>query len=483
MTVPNAKLRKTDGNTGVVRPGADGICAILAPSASGTANQAASYAKGKTLGDDFGGGLLPEFGAWMLQFTQKPIVAVKTAASVAAALSAVTHAGAGTSVVTVSGTPIDDYQVIFKVIAGGTIGVAGATYQYTLDNGVNWTPVSALGVAVSLALLTPTGGATGITLAFAAGTLLAAQTEACTSTAARMNNADLVAALEALRLSSLPFESILVAGPIDSTMVATLAAWRLLRDSEGRYYSWASNWRPADAGETEAAYLIAAVAALGNSSDTFALVHSGSADYASPLTGLLLRRDASLGALTRSMSVPLGVMASRNADGPLVGVGIKDARGNPKYHDEAQSPGFDDARFSVLRSFDGEPGAYLNLPRLFSPPGSDYVFFPHARVMNRACKMAKDLLTKRLSMGVRSDENGHIAEVDAAEIDLLITETLMGELAVHCTGCGFILSRTDDLNSNGEKTLTGELWVVPLKYVTGFDINALFRRTIPASVA
>lgn len=483
MTVPNAKLTKTDGNTGVVRPGADGICAILAPSASGTANQAASYAKGRTLATDFGGGLLPEFGAWMLQFTQKPIVAVKTSASVAAALTAVTHAGAGTSVVTVSGTPIDDYQVIFKVVAGCTIGVAGGTYQYTLDNGVTWSPVQALGVAVTLALLTPQGVATGITLAFAAGTLLAAQTETLTATAARMNNADLVLALEALRLSSLPFESILVAGPIDSTMAATIAAWRLLRDAEGRYYSWASNWRPADAGETEAAYLVAAVAALGNSADTFGLVHAGSFDCASPTSGLLLRRDASLAAMTRSMSVPLGVMASRTADGPLVGVSIKDDRGNPKYHDEMLSPGFDAARFSVLRSFDGEPGTYLNLPRLFSPPGSDYVFFPHARVMNRACKITKDLLTKRLSMGVRKDENGHIVEVDAAEIDLLVTETLMGELSSQCTGVGFVLSRTDDLASNGEKTLTGELWCVPLVYVTGFDVNALFRRTIPASVA
>ena len=122
MTLPNVQGTKTDGNTGVVRPGADGICAIIAPGASGTANQAASYAKGRTLGEDFGGGLLPELGAWMLQFTQKPIVAVKSSASVAAALSAVTHAGAGTSVVTVSGTPIDDYQAIVKIVAGGTIG-------------------------------------------------------------------------------------------------------------------------------------------------------------------------------------------------------------------------------------------------------------------------------------------------------------------------------------------------------------------------
>jgi hypothetical protein len=481
MTVPNARIRKTDGNTGVVRPGADGICAIIAPSATGTANQAASYAKGRTLGEDFGGGLLPEFGAWMLQFTEKPIVAVRATASVAAALSAVSHVGAGTSVVTATGTPVDDYQASVKIVAGGTIGVAGATYQVTLDGGVSWSPVTALGVATSIALLTPTGGATGITVAFAAGTLLAAQTETFTATAARMNNADLVLALEALRVSSLPFESILVAGPLDATMAATIAAWRLLRDSDGRYYSWASNWRPQDEGESDAAYLIAIVAALGNSADQFGMVHGGSFDCASPLTGLLLRRDASLAVMTRAMSIPIGQMPSLVSAGPLVGVSIKDTRGNPKYYDEALSPGLDAARFASLRSFPDRPGAYVNLPRLFSAPGSDYVFYPHARVMNRACKIAKDMLTERLSMGVRKDENGHILEVDALEIDQLITETLMGELGAHCTGVGLILSRTDDLASNGEKTLTGELWCVPLVYVTGFDVNALFRRTIPAT--
>ena len=191
---------------------------------------------------------MPEFAAWMLQFTQKPVVAVRADASVAAVLSAVVDVGVGTSVVTVSGTPIDDYRVSVKFVAGGVIGVAGATYQTTLDDGVSWSPVTALGVAVSIAI-----GDSGIVVAFAAGTVLAAQTSTFSSTAARMNNADLVLALEALRLSSLPFESILVAGPIDSTMAATIAAWRLLRDSEGRYYSWSSNWRPANAGETEAA--------------------------------------------------------------------------------------------------------------------------------------------------------------------------------------------------------------------------------------
>ena len=478
MTVPNAQIDKVDGNTGVVRPGADGICAVLAPSSAGTANQPASYSKGADVATDFGKGLLPEYVAWMMQFTQKSAVVVKTAASVAAVIGAITAVANGTSAITATGTPVDDYKVIVKFIVGATIGVTGATYQYTLDDGVNWSPVTALGVATSIVL-----GTSGVTVNFAAGTVLADQTSTFATTAARMNNADLVAALEALRLTSLPFEHIMVAGPLDATMLATIAAWRALRDSDGRFYSWSSNTRPANAGESEATYLAAMVAIFGNSADTFGLLHAGSFDCASPLTGLLQQRDACLAITTRSLSVDLSVMASRVSDGPLSGVAIKDSRGNPKYHDEMLSPGFDAARFSVLRSIDGYPGTYVNLPTVFSGAGSDYVFFPHCRVMNRACKIAKDMLTQKLSSGVRKDENAHILEVDAAEIELLITETLTGELGVHSTGVGFVLSRNDDLGSNGGKTLTGEVWVVPLVYVTGFRVKALFRRTIPASVA
>lgn len=55
--------------------------------------------------------------------------------------------GTGSSSITVTGTPLDAYEVAFRVITGGTIGTAGITYQYTLDNGAEepqWTPVSSL---------------------------------------------------------------------------------------------------------------------------------------------------------------------------------------------------------------------------------------------------------------------------------------------------------------------------------------------------
>jgi len=41
--IPNVSVTKQDGNTGTARPGAEGILAIIAPSASGTQNQPGTY--------------------------------------------------------------------------------------------------------------------------------------------------------------------------------------------------------------------------------------------------------------------------------------------------------------------------------------------------------------------------------------------------------------------------------------------------------
>lgn len=481
--LPNVQITKTDGNTGVVRPGADGICAIIAPAISGTQNQAAAFGKSKALVTEFGGGLLPENAAWMMQFTQRPVVCVRSAASVAAVLGTVVHSGAGTSVVTATGTPIDDYQIVFRVIAGGTVGTAGITYQYSLDGGINFTATLALGVANTLLLKLPTGLSTGVTLNFAAGTMLAAQTESLPATAARMNNADLVAALEALRLSSQRFEHVHVVGPLDGTMFDTLAAWRLARDAEGRYYTTSGNTRARNSGETEAAFKTAIDTIFSAKADTGTLVGADVFDGSSPITGVVHVRDFMLATVTRGMSIARGVDCAQVSLGPLSGVNIKDDRGNPKWHDEAIYPGLDDSRFTVARSFDQLPGAYVTNPLLFSSPGSDYVYWQHMRTMNRACEIAKELLTQKLSSGIRKDENNHIVEVDAQEIDDLVSSVIRSELDGQITDGGFVLSRTDDLGSNGPATLNGDVWIKSLAYAKKFNIEAKFVRTIPASAA
>lgn len=49
-------------------------------------------------------------------------------------------------------SPLGTYQAAVRVIAGGTVGTSGITYQTSLDNGRHWSNTTALGVASTIAI-------------------------------------------------------------------------------------------------------------------------------------------------------------------------------------------------------------------------------------------------------------------------------------------------------------------------------------------
>jgi len=74
--------------------------------------------------------------------------------------------------------PTGAMSVVLRVVASGTIGTAGITYEYSLDGGLTWSTTTALGTA---AYVTIPG--TGVRIDFSAGTLIAADRVAFTTTA------------------------------------------------------------------------------------------------------------------------------------------------------------------------------------------------------------------------------------------------------------------------------------------------------------
>jgi hypothetical protein len=186
------------------------------------------------------------------------------------------------------------------------------------------------------------------------------------------------------------------------------------------------------------------------------------------------------------MAVDIATDPAFVADGPIAGYQIKDDRGNPKYHDEALYPGLDDLRLASLRSFEGRNGAYITNAPMISSAGSDYVFIQHARVMNRACDLAWQTLSGRLSDGVMknpsAEANGevYIREEEAADIEGLVQTALERELVTprRVSGAAFTLSRTDDLSSNQGAELNGEVAIQALAYVKKFSVEAKFVKAI-----
>jgi hypothetical protein len=482
MTLPSVEISRADGQTGVVKPSPAGVLCIIAPSASGTANQPQTYTKAANVLADFGHGPLAEFAAYVMSVARKPVLCIKCDATTVGAYGALTEVGEGTSAITADSTePCDDYEVFIEFVTGGTIGVAGITYRYSLDGGKTMSGITALGTGSTLTIPN-----SGVGFDFAAGTVLADQTLACTTTAPAPNNTNLSDALEALRLSSQPWEALLVSGASTATTVSTLDTWLSALEATGKHRVGFINSRFRNSGETEAQYITAMDTAFNAAASLRVCVASGSGDVVSPLRGVTHKRAVALGLAARCMAVDIATDPAFVADGPIAGYQIKDDRGNPKYHDEALYPGLDDLRLASLRSFEGRNGAYITNAPMISSAGSDYVFIQHARVMNRACDLAWQTLSGRLSDGVMknpsAEANGevYIREEEAADIEGLVQTALERELVTprRVSGAAFTLSRTDDLSSNQGAELNGEVAIQALAYVKKFSVEAKFVKAI-----
>jgi len=483
--IPSVKVTKNDGNTGVVAPSARGVCAIIAPSEKGTANSPLSVTKASTALTTFGQGELVDYAAHIMAVAGRPVVLVRGTASTAGTYSAVTFTGTGTSVATAGATaPYDDYNVLVTIVAGGTRGVDGITYTYSLDGGLVTSAVTALGVATSIVIPN-----SNVTILLAAGTLVAGDTIALTTTGPRMSTADVSTALEALRVSALGWEMVVVGGhdAVKATVDA-IDTWLAAREAEGKYRGFVVNARMKNAGETEAQYLTAMTTAWSATASIRGCVGADGGDLTSsiPGRGITQRRRTALALIARLMKVDYGVDAAYVGDGPVSGFGLSDANGNPKHHDELYYPGLDAIRLVTLRTFDRRNGTFITNPLTIASAGSDFVYAQHIRTMNRACELAYDVLLGQLSKGVNKNPSPgptgeiYIAEEDAARIDALVNAAL-NELRGQVADIRFTLSRTDDIGANGPVTLNGDLEISPLAYAKEFNVNAAFVRTISAT--
>jgi hypothetical protein len=399
--------------------------------------------------------------------------------SIAAAYGAFNYAGAGTAPIAAGSTkPLDDFDVLVTFNNDGNVGTAGVLYQWSLDGGLTMSPATALGVATTIAIPN-----SGVSLTLGVGTILAGETVSFSTTGPKLNSTDLTAALEALRTAKIPWEALLVFADADATIVSLLDLWLSAREAEGTYRTAVVNTRIRSNGESESDYRSAMQAAFGQATSTRVVVGADAGDIVALRRGIRQRRPASLAIAARGMAVEISTDVAYVADGPAIGFQLSDDAGLPKYHDEASYPGLDDLRLSTLRTFSSRDGVYITNGNLLSPSGSDFVYWQHARVLNKACALAFDLLTSRLSKGVRRDrKTGRILESEAEAIEALIQTALNRELVKprHVSDAAFLLSRDDDISSNAGAMLTGDVEVASLAYIKRFGISSRFVKTITA---
>lgn len=491
MTLPSVSIQKIDGGTGVVRPSDTGVLAIIAPSASGVANQPATYLRTDLALADLGSGPLVECAAYVAPVSGKPVVLVKGAGTTAGAYGSMTLTGTGTTTPTGDGTslPFDDYNVLLAFLTGtSTVGSSGATYTYSLDGGVTTSAVQALGTATSITL--PNTGVK-VNLTHSTNTIVAGDKITFKTTGPVDTNSDLVTSLEALRVSRAPFEMVLFHGIADATTVSDLDTWLNAMALTGRFKTAVCTCRPraTDGSESEAQYKTAMQTLFAASSSTSVVVCADVADVSSPIPGrattaIVQARPVGWAVAARAMKIPLGRDPAFVDDGPVSQFGLSDARGNPNHHDEFFYPGLDDLRLTTLRTFDDRQGSYITNANIISPTGSDYVYLQHVRTINRACEIAFQILSGQLSRGVaknpKAGPNGerYIAEGDALRIEAVANDAIKAELSGQVDDIKFSVSRTDDISSNSGATVTGQIQSVALAYIKRFIVTAGFVKSI-----
>jgi hypothetical protein len=245
---------------------------------------------------------------------------------------------------------------------------------------------------------------------------------------------------------------------LETSVPAMLAA--------GKAHAWIGNARMPNPGEDEATYAASIEGVFSSKATKFGDLCAGACKHTSSVSGRKYRRPIAFAYAALEASVSQEVDTADTSLGPLPGVAIRDANGNPDEHDETVYPGLDDARFTVLRTWPRKAGVYVNRPRLFSPDGSDFQLLPHRRVMNAVHIALLDYFEDRLNKPLLVNAStGFILESEAREIETGAM-AIMRAVALtkpKASAVSFTLQRRDNLLST--KTLRGDARVVPLVYI------------------
>lgn len=209
-TLPSSRVQLDETGAGVAVSGLDLIC-VLSCSELGTANAVRSTTRVQDTLDEFGRCEGVDFASHYVESTGLPYLFGKLATATAGAIGPVDTRGVtGTSVVTFTGTPLDEEDIRLECVTGGTIGTAGIVIRVSRDGGRTYGGLIRLGTANTYAI-----PQTGITANFAAGTLVANDFALCKAFGPKFDGAGLTAMFTALAAYPLKPRVILLCGEAD----------------------------------------------------------------------------------------------------------------------------------------------------------------------------------------------------------------------------------------------------------------------------
>jgi hypothetical protein len=467
----------SDGGAGVTAP-LSSVQAVLGISSAGTNYQIVASRNVATFASSLGYGPLTEAAA-LKAAAGILVLAVKVPLTTKGTASAVVFTGTGTSVITVTvdGTQgaFDNYFVKMKCTAGGTIGTS-ASIQVSLDAGRNYGPVIALGVATTYLIAN-----TGVTINFAAGTLVTGDTATFGTTGPKWATADITTALNTLQnsqygvvgwgagthvvgnspasatltggctganastvqtsLESLATNYVYTRGIIDARDASPPAAYGGTAETDATWYGSVAT----DYGTVSARRLLLGAGHYNMPSALPSNASAGTPSY---------RRPSAWAITVRQGTISPQRMASRVRDGALGNI-VLDSTNDPLdgfvYHDDGSLGPLDTARIAALRTRKGSPGGfYLSHPNLLSPAGSDFNWFPKGLVMDIAASLAHSLANQFIDQDVRVNATGTIFETDARTLESTIgrgMDSILLTQGMVSSATSVVVSRTANVSS------------------------------------
>lgn len=478
MTVPSQQMLVLDPGLGLVS--ADPNSPLLTGVSSlGTAGSLLSFSSPADVRSQLGFGELAEDVANMLLRKGGPVLVMPVTGTTAATVSAVVHTAGAGPLVTAAMSPASTgrYTIRVEIISGGALGVA--TFRYTLD----YHSPTDVAPTFSAVRTVPSGGTfvipnAGITLTFAAGTYVGLSGTqdiySLTTEPAKSTPSDLAvagAALAALPTLSFPLWfhcQTNLTGVLGAALFTSLAGFLT---SLANQYRFARGFCDGGSGDTTSNLLTAANAVSDKRTGMsygYVLMQS-----AAPFEGFSVRKSDVNSALAPRIAANLiSTDTARTASGNIPGV-LK------IFHDAFLDPTVDAGQITTMRTWPNAPAFWPTQGYLKSPPGSDFQKIQYGRIMDAACSTVFKAVFPFILEGFRTQADGTIDPLDAADIEsagrnaladtLLRPNNARGRRG-HVSAVNFNVDRTVNLNTSGQlKTRTA---IRPLGY-PGTIINEL----------
>lgn len=467
----DVNIEVLDGGLGLIPSGADEVHAVVGTCSTGDDLSIVATRSIDNLIAARGHGPGIEAAAFAIKQTGKTVLFLKAPTDTAGAASAVNNSLdlTSTSVVTVTGTPNDAYDVILEITTGGTRGTPGIFFRYSLDGGETYSAKLPLGSAVTY--LVPN---TGMTIAFAAGTLDTGAVFTWTTTPPLWAAGDVADGIVALGNGVSKFRLIHLVGDLDAADATSLDTEVEALTTSYRYVGMLGHARDFETADTdENGWIDALTDDFAGFASTRVSVTAGHYRVTSPISGRRYRRPLSFVAAARLMGRPLQEHAGRVRTGALKG--IQASENDTVSHDSRITPGLKTARFMTARTRIGRPGWFIDQPQMMSSPSSDYQRWPHRSVIDKACDLTYEVLVDVLNDDLQVDPvTGFIVEKEAKAIESRLRSAFRdGILAKRYASAVSATIKRDD-NIITTKTLTASIRVTPKGYVEGIDASVGF---------